>query len=110
MLGDGPIAYDWLVIATGATHAYFGHDEWAVQRRASRRSTTRPDIRRRMLLAFERAEMASRPDLCARLLTFVIVGGGPDRRRDGGRHRRTGAPRARDGLPRDRSEQGRAWC
>ena len=77
MLGDGPIAYDWLVLATGATHGYFGHDEWAVHAPGLKDLDDATGIRRRLLLAFERAEMASSPDLCARLLTIAIVGGGP---------------------------------
>ncbi len=77
MLGDGPIAYDWLVIATGATHGYFGHDEWAVHAPGLKDLDDATGIRRRLLLAFERAEMASSPELCARLLTIAIVGGGP---------------------------------
>jgi NADH dehydrogenase len=77
MLGDGPIAYDWLVLATGATHGYFGHDEWAVHAPGLKDLDDATGIRRRLLLAFERAEMASSPDVCARLLTIAIVGGGP---------------------------------
>ena len=77
MLGDGPIAYDWLVLATGATHGYFGHEEWAVHAPGLKDLDDATGIRRRLLLAFERAEMTSSPDLCARLLTIAIVGGGP---------------------------------
>ncbi len=77
MLGDGPIAYDWLVLATGATHGYFGHDEWAVHAPGLKDLDDAIEIRRRLLLAFERAEMTSSPDLCARLLTIAIIGGGP---------------------------------
>jgi NADH dehydrogenase len=77
MLGEGPLAYDWLVLATGATHGYFGHDEWAVHAPGLKDLDDATEIRRRLLLAFERAEMASSPDLCAKLLTIAIVGGGP---------------------------------
>ena len=77
MLGDSPIAYDWLVLATGATHGYFGHDEWVVHAPGLKDLDDATGIRRRLLLAFEHAEMASSPDLCARLLTIAIVGGGP---------------------------------
>ena len=77
MLGDGPVAYDWLVLATGVTHGYFGHDEWAADAPGLKDLDDATGIRRRLLLAFERAEMASSPDLCARLLTIAIVGGGP---------------------------------
>ncbi len=77
MLGEGPLAYDWLVLATGATHSYFGHDEWAIHALGLKDLDDATEIRRRLLLAFERAEMASSPDLCAKLLTIAIVGGGP---------------------------------
>lgn len=77
MLGDGPIAYDYLVLATGATHGYFGHDDWAVHAPGLKDLDDATGIRRRLLLAFERAEMASSPELCRKLLTIAIVGGGP---------------------------------
>lgn len=77
MLEAGPIAYDVLVLATGATHGYFGHDEWAAHAPGLKTLNDATAIRRRILLAFERAEMASNPAECARLLTIVIVGGGP---------------------------------
>ncbi|MEX2149191.1 MAG: NAD(P)/FAD-dependent oxidoreductase [Steroidobacteraceae bacterium] len=77
MLGDAPIAYDWLVIATGATHGYFGHDDWAAHAPGLKSLDDATAIRRRLLLAFEQAEMAASPELCARLLTIAIVGGGP---------------------------------
>ncbi len=77
MLADGPIAYDWLVLATGATHGYFGRDEWAEHAPGLKSLDDATAIRRRLLLAFERAEMASNPAVATRLLTVVIVGGGP---------------------------------
>ena len=77
MLEAGPIAYDFLVLATGATHGYFGRDEWALHAPGLKTLDDAIAIRRRMLLAFERAEMASNPAECARLLTIAIVGGGP---------------------------------
>jgi len=77
MLGHAPIAFDWLVIATGATHGYFGHDDWAPFAPGLKSLDDATAIRRRLLLAFEQAEMAASPELCARLLTIVIVGGGP---------------------------------
>jgi len=77
MLDAGPIAYDYLVLATGATHGYFGRDEWAVHAPGLKTLDDATGIRRRLLLAFERAEMASNPEDGARLLTVVIVGGGP---------------------------------
>jgi NADH dehydrogenase len=77
MLGDGPVAYDYLVLATGATHGYFGQDEWAAYAPGLKDLDDATGIRRRLLLAFERAEMASSPELCRKLLTIAIVGGGP---------------------------------
>jgi len=77
MLDGGPIAYDLLVLATGATHGYFGHDEWAAHAPGLKTLDDAIGIRRRILLAFERAEMTSNPAECARLLTIAIVGGGP---------------------------------
>ncbi len=66
-----------LVLATGATHGYFGRDEWASYAPGLKTLDDATAIRRRILLAFERAEMASNPEECARLLTIAIVGGGP---------------------------------
>lgn len=77
MLGDGPIAYDYLVLATGAAHGYFGHDDWAACAPGLKDLDDATAIRRRLLLAFEHAEMASSPELCRKLLTIAIVGGGP---------------------------------
>ncbi len=77
LLDRGELDYDYLIVATGARHAYFGHEEWA---RAAPGLKTLEDalsIRRRVLLAFEDAEMESDPAVQRRLLTFVIVGGGP---------------------------------
>ena len=72
----GPISYDYLVIATGATHSYFGHDEWAEFAPGLKRIEDATRIRRRILLAFEQAELADTEAERQRLLTFVIVGGG----------------------------------
>src|SRR5206468_11093552 len=71
------IGYDYLVLAAGATHAYFGHPEWAERAPGLKTLDDALEMRRRMLLAFEAAEREN--DLAAqrRLLTFVIVGGGP---------------------------------
>lgn len=73
----GPISYDYLIVATGATHAYFGNDDW--ERLAPGLKTVEDalDIRRRILLAFERAEASSDPQEQGRHMTFVVVGGGP---------------------------------
>jgi len=69
--------YDTLVLATGATHAYFGHDEWEPVAPGLKTLEDATTIRRRVLLAFERAEVESDPAARDALLTFSIVGAGP---------------------------------
>ncbi|HEY8566272.1 MAG TPA: NAD(P)/FAD-dependent oxidoreductase [Beijerinckiaceae bacterium] len=73
----GDFAYDHLVVATGATHAYFGHEDWAPHAPGLKRIEDATEIRRRILTSFERAELASTPAERAALTTFVVVGGGP---------------------------------
>ena len=68
--------YDYLVIATGATHSYFGHDDWADFAPGLKRIEDATRIRRSILIAFEQAELDSDAAEQRRLLTFVIVGGG----------------------------------
>jgi NADH dehydrogenase len=77
VLRDGQTTYDYLIVAAGSSHAYFGHDQW--QRYAPGLKTLEDalDIRRRVLLAFEEAEREQDPNRQRRLLTFVVVGGGP---------------------------------
>jgi NADH dehydrogenase len=75
--GTLELPYDYLVLATGATHSYFGHDEWAEAAPGLKSVDDALDIRRRILLAFERAEITVDKAEQRRLLTFVIVGGGP---------------------------------
>src|SRR5882672_5367707 len=70
------IPYDYLVLATGATHSYFGHDEWAQAAPGLKRIEDATRIRRHILIAFERAELVTDEVERARLLTFVIVGAG----------------------------------
>ena len=74
--GAGPISYDYLVIATGATHSYFGHDDWVDFAPGLKRIEDATRIRRSILLAFEQADLAHDDAERQRLLTFVIVGGG----------------------------------
>ncbi|WP_428032005.1 NAD(P)/FAD-dependent oxidoreductase [Ancylobacter sp.] len=74
---EGRIPFDFLVLATGATHSYFGHDEWAPYAPGLKDIEDATHLRRRILLAFERAEVAADPEIRRRLLTFAIIGGGP---------------------------------
>jgi NADH dehydrogenase len=75
--GPVEIPYDFLVLATGAMHSYFGHDEWEDAAPGLKSIDDALEVRRRILLAFERAEVVDNPAERHRLLTFVIVGGGP---------------------------------
>jgi NADH:quinone reductase (non-electrogenic) len=75
--GDDAIAYDYLIVATGAAHSYFGHDEWAARAPGLKTLDDALAMRRRMLIAFEAAEREADPAKQKRLLTFVIIGGGP---------------------------------
>jgi NADH:ubiquinone reductase (H+-translocating) len=78
MLADGDtLSYDYLIVATGASHAYFGHEEWAPAAPGLKTLEDALDIRRRVLLAFERAEREPDAARQQELLTFVLVGGGP---------------------------------
>jgi NADH dehydrogenase len=77
-LTDGSeIPYDFAIVAAGATHAYFGHDDWQPYAPGLKTLEDALEIRRRVLLAFERAERESDPERRAALLTFVVVGAGP---------------------------------
>ncbi|MBE3557686.1 MAG: NAD(P)/FAD-dependent oxidoreductase [Ktedonobacteraceae bacterium] len=71
------LPYDYLVIATGAKHSYFGHDEWEPYAPGLKSIVDATSIRRKVLTAFEAAEIESDPERIAALLTFVLVGGGP---------------------------------
>ena len=74
---DGELAYDFLIVATGSSHTYFGHDEWARFAPGLKTLEDALEIRRRVLLAFERAERETDPARRQELLTFVLIGGGP---------------------------------
>lgn len=76
-LEDREIAYDFLILATGAQHSYFGHPEWEAIAPGLKTIEDALSIRRRVLLAFERAETETDPARRQALLTFVIVGAGP---------------------------------
>ena len=74
---DSWLQYDFLVVAAGTTNDYFGHDDWEQHAPGLKSVEEALEMRRRFLLAFEEAEMEEDPDRRTRLMTFVIIGGGP---------------------------------
>jgi putative oxidoreductase len=77
LLGETSIDYDYLVLGTGASHSYFGRDDWAPHAPGLKRIEDATDVRRRVLTAFEHAEACEDDAQRRALLTFLIVGGGP---------------------------------
>jgi len=77
VLADGELGYDYLVVATGATDSYFGHEEWARLAPSLKSIEEALEIRRRVLLAYEAAERTTDADARRTWLTFVVVGAGP---------------------------------
>lgn len=77
LLHDRSIPYDYLIVATGARHSYFGHDIWERYAPGLKSITDATAIRRKILLAFEAAEIEPDAEKCRALLTFVLVGAGP---------------------------------
>ena len=75
--GGERLSYDYLIVAAGANHSYFGHDEWSTAAPGLKTLDDALQIRRRLLLAFEEAERETNPVYQRRLLQFVIIGGGP---------------------------------
>jgi NADH dehydrogenase len=73
----GEFSYDYLILCCGATHSYFGHDEWEEYAPGLKTIEEATEIRRRILLAFEQAERVTDPEERRKYLTFVVVGGGP---------------------------------
>ena len=73
----GEIPYDTLIVATGARHAYFGHDEWSKDAPGLKTIEDATEMRRRVLIAFEAAEREADPERRRAWMTFVVVGGGP---------------------------------
>jgi NADH dehydrogenase len=71
------LSYDWLVIATGARHSYFGRDDWAAHAPGIKSLEDATAVRRRVLLSLERAETEADPERRRALLTFAVIGGGP---------------------------------
>jgi NADH dehydrogenase len=76
-LADGEVPYDFVIVAAGSTHAYFGHDAWQEFAPGLKTLEDALDIRRRVLVSFEQAERERDRAAQRRLLTFVVVGGGP---------------------------------
>lgn len=77
LAGGETLAYDHLVLATGAGYSFFGHEDWAAHAKVLKSLEDALSIREELLLAFERAEQCRDPGEVRRLLTFVVVGGGP---------------------------------
>src|SRR5438309_9486484 len=77
VLRDGALDYDFLILATGATHSYFGHPEWAEHAPGLKTLEDALAIRRRVLLAYEAAERCDDAARREAMLTFVVVGAGP---------------------------------
>ena len=77
LTADRQIPYDYLILATGASHSYFGHDEWAPYAPGLKSVLDATALRRKILLAFEMAEMEPDPERQKALLTFVLIGAGP---------------------------------
>lgn len=77
ILSDGDLAYDTLVVALGSSHHYFGNDQWSGLAPGLKTIEDAIEMRRRILIAFERAERESDPGRIRTLLTFVVIGGGP---------------------------------
>ena len=75
--GFGELPYDYLVLVAGASHSYFGHDDWQPYASGLKTLEDAREVRRRVLDAYEAAERSRDPEQQRRLLTFVIVGGGP---------------------------------
>lgn len=76
-LGDHAINYDHLILATGARHSYFGRDDWEADAPGLKSLEDATELRKRILIAFERAELEEDPATRQRLLTFIVIGAGP---------------------------------
>ena len=107
LLADGSLDYDSLVVATGSETSYFGHDAWEPLAPGLKTIEEATNIRHRVLAAFEAAERERDADKVRRLLTFVIVGGGPTGvEMAGGAVARSGAAFAPGRVPSHRPEPG----
>ena len=76
-LADRSIPFDYLIVATGAAYNYFGHEEWKARAPSLKTIEDATSIRKKILLAFEKAEILDNEQLRNRYLTFIVVGGGP---------------------------------
>ena len=107
LLDDGEaLPYDTLILATGARHAYFGHDEWEPFAPGLKTLEDATTLRRRILVAFERAERETDPARRAALLTFVIIGAGPTGVELAGTIADLAQGHAAAGFPQHRHQQG----
>ncbi len=77
LANGAPLAYDWLILATGARHSYFGNDQWGAHAPGIKTIDDATAVRRKVLLALERAETETDPARRKALLTFVLIGAGP---------------------------------
>ena len=78
VLGEnGDYSYDYLILAAGATHNYFGNEHWEMRAPGLKTLSQATEIRRRIMIAFEKAEIEEDPEERKKLLTFIVVGGGP---------------------------------
>jgi NADH dehydrogenase len=77
LLRESAIPFDYLIVASGARHSYFGHNQWALHAPALKSIEDALNIRRALLLAFERAEQEPDPAVKQALMTFIVIGGGP---------------------------------
>ncbi|MEM9282927.1 MAG: FAD-dependent oxidoreductase, partial [Verrucomicrobiota bacterium] len=77
IINGHPVSYDYLILAAGAAHSYFGNDHWSERAPGLKSVEDATEIRRRFLLAFERAEIETDPEARRACLTFVVVGAGP---------------------------------
>ena len=111
LLDDGDaVPYDTLVLATGARHAYFGHDEWEPFAPGLKTLEDATTMRRRILVAFERAERETDPDAARGAADLRHRRRRPDRRRTRRHHRRARAGHAAARFPQHRHPARRAWC
>src|SRR5262249_48393891 len=98
--------YDFLIVAAGARHSYFGHTDWEARAPGLKSIEDAVELRRRWLMAFERAERATDPADRAANMMFVIIGGGPTGVELAGMAAHHRALRAADGFPAHRHDAG----